>query len=88
MWIDDRLRALVAPNSSSSVNAELDHGNRAVIELLASRTEDLGFRVEIRPLPGVDLGVLREMPEALGARSCLGGLRPFPRAQGAAQPLL
>lgn len=50
MRIEDRLRALVARNSISSVNAELDQGNRAVVDLLANWAEDLGFRVEIQPL--------------------------------------
>ena len=50
MRIEDRLRALIACNSISSVNAELDQGNRAVVDLLANWAADLGFRVEIQPL--------------------------------------
>lgn len=50
MQIDDRLRALVACDSTSSVNPELDRGNRAVIDLLANWATDLGFAVEIQPL--------------------------------------
>lgn len=41
------LHALVATPSVSSVNPALDMGNRAVIDLLASWLDDLGFRVEI-----------------------------------------
>ena len=50
MRIDELLRALIACNSISSVNAELDQGNRAVVDLLANWAADLGFRVEIQPL--------------------------------------
>jgi len=50
MQIVDRLRALIACNSVSSVNPELDHGNRGAVELLANWAEDLGFRVELQAL--------------------------------------
>lgn len=50
MDIAERLRALVACNSVSSINAELDQGNRGIIDLLANWAEDLGFDVEIQPL--------------------------------------
>ena len=50
MDITERLRALIACNSVSSVNAELDQGNRGVIDLLANWAADLGFAVEIQPL--------------------------------------
>lgn len=50
MDIAERLRALIACNSISSVNAELDQGNRGVIDLLANWAQDLGFAVEILPL--------------------------------------
>lgn len=44
---------LVGINSVSSANPELDHGNLAVVELLASRFETLGFQCEILPVPGL-----------------------------------
>lgn len=50
MDITERLRALIACNSISSVNAELDQGNRGVVDLLANWAADLGFAVEIQPL--------------------------------------
>ncbi len=48
----DMLRPLIATPSVSSVNARWDQGNRAVIDLLAGWLENLGFRIEIQPLPG------------------------------------
>ncbi|HEY8386507.1 MAG TPA: M20/M25/M40 family metallo-hydrolase, partial [Porticoccaceae bacterium] len=50
MTIPQMLRALIASNSISSVLPAVDHGNRAVIDLLASWLEDVGFRTEIMPL--------------------------------------
>ena len=41
---------LVALPSVSSVNPDLDQGNRAVVELLAGWLEDIGFAVELMPL--------------------------------------
>jgi len=41
---------LIALPSVSSVNSELDQGNRAVVELLGNWLEDLGFAVELMPL--------------------------------------
>ena len=41
------LRRLVATPSVSSVNAELDMGNRTLVELLASWVEGVGFQTEI-----------------------------------------
>ena len=41
---------LVAINSVSSVSREFDHGNRAVIDLLAGWCEALGFRVTVQPV--------------------------------------
>lgn len=46
----DLIGALVATPSVSSFEAGLDRGNRAVIDLLATWLEDLGFRVEIQDL--------------------------------------
>jgi acetylornithine deacetylase len=48
----DMIRDLVGTPSVSSVEASLDQGNRAVIELLANWLDNSGFRVEIMPLPG------------------------------------
>ena len=45
------LRALIAAPSVSSVSPQFDQSNRAVIELLATWLEGLGFRSEILPLP-------------------------------------
>ncbi len=50
MQIVPMLRQLIACNSISSVNAALDQGNRAVIELLANWLDELGFNVELVPL--------------------------------------
>ncbi len=44
------LAELVALPSMSSVSPEFDHGNQAVIDLLAGWLEDLDFRVEILPV--------------------------------------
>ena len=46
----EMLRALIAAPSVSSVNPEFDMGNRAVIDLLASWLDALGFGVEILPV--------------------------------------
>ncbi len=46
------LEALIAAPSVSSVSPEFDSSNRPVIDLLAHWCEDLGFAVEILPLPG------------------------------------
>jgi acetylornithine deacetylase len=48
--IIQRLRQLVATPSVSSTDPHWDQGNRAVIDLLASWLEDLGFRTEIQPV--------------------------------------
>jgi acetylornithine deacetylase len=48
----DMIRALIAIPSISSVNPELNQGNRAVIDLLANWLGDAGFSVEIMSLPG------------------------------------
>ena len=50
MDITDKLKALIAVNSISSVNPVIDQGNRQLIELLANWFEPLGFEVEIIPL--------------------------------------
>ena len=41
------LRELIATPSVSSVNADMDMGNRPVIDLLASWASDLGFEVTV-----------------------------------------
>ncbi|MDN3516078.1 acetylornithine deacetylase [Aquisalimonas lutea] len=48
------LRELIAIPSVSSANPALDQGNRAVVDRLAGWLEDLGFAVEIQPVPGGD----------------------------------
>jgi len=48
----DMIRDLIGTPSVSSVDPNLDQGNRAVIELLANWLDDTGFQVEIMPLPG------------------------------------
>ncbi len=45
------LRALIAAPSVSSVSPQFDQSNRAVIELLATWLDGLGFHSEILPLP-------------------------------------
>jgi acetylornithine deacetylase len=47
----DMIRDLIGTPSVSSVDPNLDQGNRAVIELLANWLDDTGFQVEIMPLP-------------------------------------
>lgn len=47
----DMLQALMATPSISCVNPALDQSNRAVIDLLANWLRDLGFNVQILPLP-------------------------------------
>lgn len=48
----DLLEALIAAPSVSSINPHWDQSNRAVIELLEGWLSDLGFRVEVLPIPG------------------------------------
>ena len=48
----DMIGALIGTPSVSSVDPELDQGNRPVIDLLANWLSDAGFNVEITPLPG------------------------------------
>jgi acetylornithine deacetylase len=43
---------LIRTPSVSSVNPELDQGNREIIDLLATWLNDSGFEIEIMPLPG------------------------------------
>ena len=47
----ERLRALIGTPSVSSVSPEFDQSNRPVIDLLAGWLADLGYRIEIMPLP-------------------------------------
>ncbi len=47
----EMIRRLVAAPSMSSVSADFDTGNRAVIELLADWLSTLGFAVEVMDLP-------------------------------------
>jgi acetylornithine deacetylase len=47
----DRLRALIGTPSVSSVSPDFDQSNRPVIELLAGWLADLGYHIEIMPLP-------------------------------------
>ncbi len=47
----EMIRDLIAIPSVSSVSPSLDQSNRAVIDRLAPWLEDLGFAVEIQPLP-------------------------------------
>ena len=46
-----RLRALIGTPSVSSVSPEFDQSNRPVIDLLAGWLADLGYQIEIMPLP-------------------------------------
>lgn len=47
----ERLRGLVGTPSVSSVSPEFDQSNRDVIDLLAGWLADLGFAIDIMPLP-------------------------------------
>lgn len=47
----DRLRALIGTPSVSSVSPDFDQSNRQVIDLLASWLDDLGYYIEVMPLP-------------------------------------
>jgi len=47
----DRLRALIGTPSVSSVSPDFDQSNRQVIDLLASWLDDLGYAIEVMPLP-------------------------------------
>jgi acetylornithine deacetylase len=44
------MQTLIATPSISCTSAELDQGNRAVIDTLAGWLEDLGFNIEIQPV--------------------------------------
>ena len=48
--IVDQLRQLVATPSISSTDPSWDHGNRAVVDLLAGWLERMGFALEILPV--------------------------------------
>lgn len=50
--VEQALSELISRNSISSVLPEYDQSNLAVIELLANWFGDLGFAVEILPVPG------------------------------------
>lgn len=47
----EMMRQLIAAPSVSSVSPEFDTSNRLVVELLANWLEDLGYVVEVMPLP-------------------------------------
>ncbi len=49
--IVEMLRSLVGTPSVSNLSKELDHSNRGVIDHLANWLEDLGFTLELIPLP-------------------------------------
>jgi len=49
--ITEMLQQLIATPSMSSVSPEFDISNKAVIDLLSHWLEDLGFKLEIMPLP-------------------------------------
>jgi acetylornithine deacetylase len=51
--LEDMIRQLVATPSVSSLQPELDQGNGPVCELVAGWLEPLGFRVALRPVPGL-----------------------------------
>lgn len=51
LTLNTMLQQLIAIPSMSSVSPEFDTSNRVVIDLLASWLEDIGFRVEVTPLP-------------------------------------
>jgi len=46
------IRELVASPSVSSVNPTWDQGNQPVVDLLAGWLQDLGFQIQILPVPG------------------------------------
>ncbi len=48
----ERIAALIGIPSISSVNPDFDHGNRAVIDLLAGWLDEMGFAVEVMPVNG------------------------------------
>ena len=50
MNVTSMLQQLIGSNSISSVNPDLDQGNREVIDLLATWLDGLGFRTEVMPL--------------------------------------
>ena len=69
------LEQLIATLSVSSVTPTLDHGNRALIALLADWLASAGFRVEILPVPGRAekfnlVGTLGRGTEEIGRASC------------------
>ncbi len=51
--LEQMIRRLVATPSVSSLQPALDQGNGAVCALLADWLEPLGFRVELKPVPGM-----------------------------------
>lgn len=51
--LEQMIRRLVATPSVSSLQPALDQGNGAVCALLADWLEPLGFRVELKPVPGL-----------------------------------
>jgi acetylornithine deacetylase len=51
--LENMIRQLVATPSVSSLQPALDQGNGPVCELIANWLEPLGFRVELKPVPGL-----------------------------------
>ena len=51
--LEQMIRQLVATPSVSSLQPALDQGNGAVCALLAGWLEPLGFRIELKPVPGM-----------------------------------
>lgn len=51
--LQEMLAGLVAAPSISSLDPRIDQSNRAVVDLLATWLDGLGFAIELQPIPGV-----------------------------------
>ena len=64
-------RALIATPSISATEEALDQSNASLINLLAGWFGDLGFKVEVQPVPGtVTNSICLPVPEPARAACC------------------
>ena len=89
-------RALIATPSISATEEALDQSNESLINLLAGWFSDLGFNVEVQPVPGTrhKFNLLASTGAGAGGRAGSAGgsgrdhaggrLRPHARPEGVA----
>ncbi|KEY57197.1 acetylornithine deacetylase [Serratia sp. DD3] len=77
-------RALISTESISATDADLDQSNETLINLLASWFSDLGFRVDVQPVPDTrnKFNLLASMGEGPGGLLLAGHTDTVPYDQG------